>query len=113
MEIIIPSEEVKLRKLKDLKADGKFSSEKLPLLDIELDHVIPDELHLMLRITDVLIEAVIDTVTAYDYKQHRMQLSGRCRPRTVFNMLNGAILQKLITAINSCGVQFRIWKRKR
>ena len=61
MEIIIPSEEVKLRKLKDLKADDKFSNEKLPLLHIELDHVIPDELHLMLRITDVLIEAAIDT----------------------------------------------------
>ena len=50
------------------------------------------------------------TLTAYDYKQHCMQLSGCRRPRTVFNMLNGAMLQKLITAINSCGVQFRIWK---
>ena len=112
MKITIPSEdpEVKLRKLKDLKGDGKFCSDKLPLLHIKLDHVIPDELHLMLRVTDVLIEAAISTVTAHDNHQHHTQRLGR--RRTVFNLLDRAMLQKLITAINSCGVQFRIWKDK-
>ena len=112
MEITIPSDdpEVKLRKLEDLKGDGNFSCVNLPLLNIELDHVIPDELHLMLRITDVLIEAAINTVLAYDHHQHQIQQSGR--RRTIFNPLHGAMLQNLLTAINSCGVQFRIWKEK-
>ena len=112
MEITILSDdpEVKLRKLEDLKGDGNFSCENLSLLYIELDHVIPDELHLMLRITDVLIAAAINTVTEYDNHQHYIQQSGR--RRTVFNPLDGAMLQNLLTAINSCGVQFRIWKEK-
>ena len=46
----------------DLRADGKFSSIYKPLLHLELNHVIPDELHLMFRVTDVLIKALIDTV---------------------------------------------------
>ena len=29
-----------------------------------------DELHLMLRVTDTLINALIDTARAYDYHQH-------------------------------------------
>ena len=50
MKINIPSREGKLQ---DLKVDGKFCCNKLPLLNIELDHIIPDELHLMSRITDI------------------------------------------------------------
>lgn len=113
MKITIPSRkpEVKLRKLQDLKGDGKFCCENIPLLNIELDHIIPDELHLMLRITDVLIEAAINIVTAYDQHQHEhmQQLGHR---RSVFNKLDGAMLRKLITSINSCGVQFRMWKER-
>ena len=47
MKITIPLKkpEVKLRKLQDLKGDGKFCCENIPLLNIELDHIIPDELH--------------------------------------------------------------------
>ena len=110
MEITIPSRKpaVKLRKLQDLKGDGKFSSEQLPLLNIELDHIIPDELHLLLRITDVLIEAAIDTVTQYDQHEHA-QSGGR---HSVLNKLDGAMFQKLITAINSCGVQFKVWEER-
>jgi len=68
MKINMPSKkpEVKLRKLQYLKGDGKFCCNKLPFLNIELDHFIPDERHLMLRITDALTEAAVDTVTAYD-----------------------------------------------
>ena len=54
MKITIPSTRPKiiLRKQSDLTGNGDFNCDKLPLLDIELDHVIPDELHLMLRVTD-------------------------------------------------------------
>ena len=108
MKINIPSREVNLRKLQDLKGDGKFCCDKIPLLNIELDHVIPDELHLMLRIMDILIEAAIDTVTAYDQHQH-VQTQHH---RSAFNKLDGAMLQTLMIAINSCGVQFRVWKER-
>ena len=43
------------RTREDLTADGKLGSINIPLLDLELDHVMPDELHLMLRVMDVLI----------------------------------------------------------
>ena len=104
MEITIPSDdpEVKLSKLEDLKGDGNFSCENLPLLHIELDHVMPDDLHLMLRVTGVLIEAAINTVTAYDHHYHHIQQSSCCC--TIFNPLHGAVLHNLLTAINSCGV---------
>ena len=48
----------------DLKADGEFSSINKPLLDLELDHIVPDEHHLMLQVTDVLIKALIETAMA-------------------------------------------------
>ena len=54
------------RQLVDFRADGNFSSIHKLLLDLELDHIIPDELHLMLRISDVLIKALIDTARTYD-----------------------------------------------
>jgi len=31
---------------------------------------------------------------------------------SAFNKLDIAMLKKLITAMNSCGVQFRIWKER-
>ena len=94
MEITIPPDdpEVKLRKLEDLKADGNFSCKNLPLLHIELDNVIPDELHLILRVTDVLIEAAINTVTAYDHHQHHIQQSARCC--TIFNPITWGYASK-------------------
>lgn len=111
MTITIPSEKVKLRKLSDLKGDGKFCSERLPLVHIEPDKIIPDELHLMLRITDVLIDAIINTVTAYDLQQHHeLQQAVSSRSCNNLNVLEGQMLNKLIAVINSCGVQFRIWK---
>ena len=39
---------------------------KMPLISLELDHVIPDELHMLLRITDVLIQNLINAATSND-----------------------------------------------
>jgi hypothetical protein len=53
------------RTLEDLKKSATKSSKesscsvKTPLLNIELNHVIPDELHLLLRIMDVLINNLV------------------------------------------------------
>ena len=38
----------------------------LPLLKIDLDNIIPDELHLLLRITDVLTENLISAAKIND-----------------------------------------------
>ena len=37
-----------------------------PLIDIPLGHVIPDELHLLLRITDILIQNLILAASSHD-----------------------------------------------
>jgi len=65
MSIDIPNHEVKIRKLEDFKADGKYCNDNLPLLNILTNHIVPDE-HLLLRVTDVLIEALISTAIAFD-----------------------------------------------
>ena len=78
----------------DLSGDGKLGSINVPLLDLELDHVIPDELHLMPRVMDVLIQGLIDTALAYDRHQHRMSAS--CRS---YKALGVAMLNNLVTAI--------------
>ena len=48
------------RALSDLKGNGEFSSIKQAPA---LDHTVPDELHLILRVTDVLIKAHIETAS--------------------------------------------------
>ena len=77
MSIDIPNEDVKFRQLNDFKADSSFSNDKLPLLNIPLDHIVPDELHLLLQVTDVLIEALITTAIAHDrHNHHELDLVG-------------------------------------
>ena len=41
-----------------------------PLINIPLDHIILDELHLMLRVTDVLINNLIEDVMQWDDKDN-------------------------------------------
>lgn len=63
------------------------------LINIDIDHVIPDELHLLLQVTDRLIENLINGAVAHDH---------------VSNILQGPMLKKLVQEINSCGVAFSI-----
>jgi len=37
-----------------------YRCDKQPLLNILLDHIVVDELHLMLRVTDILIENFVN-----------------------------------------------------
>lgn len=66
-----------------------------PLLNIPLDHVILDELHLFLRITDVLWD---------DEESHKRKVAN---PSVI-----GQHLQTAVEAINNCGVSFRVWEKK-
>ena len=91
----------------DLTGDGKLGSINVPLLDVELDHVIPDELHLMLRVMDVLIQGLIDTALAYDRHQHRLSHS-----RSSYKALDGPMLNNLMTAIKKCKVHFCLYEQE-
>lgn len=48
----------------------KYSCEHEPLLKIELDHVVLDELHLLLRIMDVLINNLVRGTVEWDKKEN-------------------------------------------
>jgi len=63
------------------------------LTNVDLDHVIPDELHLLLRITDRLIDNLINGAKGSDRSR---------------DPLKGPMLQRLIAAVRSCGVTFYI-----
>ena len=67
-----------------------------PLID--LDNWIPDELHLMLRVTDVLTRNLINAAANQDRKDGRRSE----------NINDGPMIQKLVESIRSCGVPFKI-----
>ncbi|XP_048587411.1 uncharacterized protein LOC125570187 [Nematostella vectensis] len=73
-----------------------------PLFEIELDHVILDELHMMLRITDRLTENLIIEVMEKDSKEDMHKPRGECK---------GIGLDKLIKAINDIGITFNVWEK--
>ena len=75
-----------------------YSVKNAPLLPIELDHVVPDELHIFLRIMDILIENIITQAVELDIKATRKKQDPLC----------GATLLKLQGMIQSCGVSFQI-----
>ena len=80
----------------------KLGVKNLPLLEIPLDHVIIDELHLLLRITDVLLRCVINQAIESDIMQTRSR-----------DILNGPNLQKTVECIRSCGISFRVWEAEK
>ena len=80
-------------------AKTNFGSKYAPLLDIAIDHYIPDELHLMMRITDVLLRNLVDDAMS---KDQYAKLLGQATDN----------LELLIKAIQSCGVSFRTWTSK-
>lgn len=73
-----------------------------PLIHIPLQNVVPDELHLLLRVTDVLTRNLINGAMAYD-----QQNSSRIR-----DILKRPMITNLLKAIRSCGVSFNIFIKK-
>ena len=69
---------------------------KEPLLNIEVDHVAIDKLHLMLRVTDVLLRNLVWAIISRDRKE------AHCGP------MRTASLDRLVDTIKSCGVYFRV-----
>ena len=108
MELELPTADVQFRSLDDFDGSGDFCSKHLPLINIEPNHIVPDELHMMLRITDTLIECLISTAIAYDKQYHHRHRTSR----RAYKILEGEMIQKLQASINDCGVVFRMWHDK-
>ena len=85
------------------KKKGKetYCCEHTPLL-IELHHVIRDELHLLLRILDVLIENLIRDVLQWDQKENRNKKKVQQKNTHLTN---------LQVTIRSCGILFDTWEK--
>jgi hypothetical protein len=71
-----------------------------PLLNIELDHVIVDERHLMLRITDRLLENLINYSLDWDQLDELDRVRGEEK---------GVHLKKTVALIKSLGISFDVW----
>ena len=84
------------------KQENKYCCEHVPLLHIELDHVILDELHLLLRILDVLIENLVRDTLEWDRKENWDKRKGQQKNEH---------LKNLESTIRSCGVSFDIWEK--
>ncbi|XP_028418693.1 uncharacterized protein LOC114544180 [Dendronephthya gigantea] len=92
-----------LLEIKDFQTSKKCCCINPPLLDIELDHVILDELHLLLRITDRLTENIINEVMQRDSKADFTKKSGEEK---------GIYLKRLVSVINELGITFAIWEKR-
>eukprot|EP00731_Ephydatia_muelleri_P022103 Em0014g694a len=75
------------RSVEDIEAyaaTNEYSVKYPPLLSIDLDHVMPDELHLFLQIMDIFIENLISYAVELDIRATRKQT----------DLLQGATLKK-------------------
>ena len=70
------------------------------LLNIELDSIVVDELHLMLRVGDLLLRKLIFYADSRDHGSRENQGE------------EANNLQQLEQAIRSCGVSFQIWQKR-
>ena len=71
----------------------------LPIWKLDPGNIIPDELHLLLRITDVLTENLISTSKADD-RIHNKHLK----------LTEGPMVKAMIENIRSCHISFDIWE---
>ena len=92
----------KIIRMAGTKKDN-YCCEHAPLLFIDLDHVILDELHLMLRVTDVLINNLLEDVLEWDKKDDLgKKKSGK----------RGLHMEKFINTVRSCGISFDVWEKQ-
>lgn len=83
-------DEAEMEREKRQQKNQCFGFARPPLVNISLDNVVADELHLMLRITDVLLRNLIDEARDMD------ELQGVTDP------LKGPVLSNLVATIKSC-----------
>ena len=91
------------RTLEDIKncctkstVEARFGCINPPLFEIEPDHIVVDELHLLLRISDRLISALIMRMVQLDHAEH------------VHHRQSGNHMDQLLAAVRSCGIHFSV-----
>lgn len=94
-----------LEEIKNLcqKKGDNFGCIHPPLINIDLDHVVPDELHLLLRITDRLLENIIDEILERD------SITDFNKPK---GSPKGLLLQHFVNDVNDLGITFSTWYKK-
>ena len=92
-----------LAHIKSMLPLKKFSVINQSLFNIELDHVILDELHLMMRVTDRLTENLISEVMERDSQADISKGRGEKK---------GVYLDTLVNTIKAIGISFSNWEKK-
>ncbi|XP_068757380.1 uncharacterized protein [Montipora capricornis] len=98
-----PPMSLTLDDIKKFSKKGEFCCVESPLLNVPLDHIILDELHLLLRFTDVLLSNLLEDAMELDDKDDYTKKRGEPK---------GIHLRKLTQLINSCGITFSVWEKK-
>ena len=90
-----------LEEIREMSTTSKdnYCCDKQPLLNIPLDHMV-DELHSILRVTDILNENLVND---WDCEDDLNKKRGEVK---------GAHLKNLIQVIRSCRVSFDVWEQK-
>lgn len=91
--------------------DLKFGRKEEPLIDLDVKHIVIDELHLMLRIMDVMISNLIEDSRSLQF-EHNFVAGKRRLRSTNIKIDRDSSLGKLAAACQSCGVKFEIWEQK-
>lgn len=101
----IPPMSLTLSEVQTYAKNGKreYCCVNQPLFNIQLDHVVLDELHLLLCITDVLLSNLLDDAMERDEKEDTLKARGAEK---------GVHLKSIIASINGCGVTFRVWEEQ-
>ena len=86
------------------KKASNFGCIHPPLIHIDLNHIVIDELHLMMRVVDVLLRNIIEETVNKDQKE---KIRG-----PVQNSEKNKNLNELVNAIKQCGVSFSVWETK-
>jgi len=97
-EIVRTNQEMKLF---CSKSKSNFGCIHPPLLSIELSHVVIDELHLLMRICNVLLGNLIEDSVNLD---HKNSIGKKTQTKYCVN--------ELVTCSRICGVSFSIWENK-
>ena len=93
-----------IKEMANMNGGQSYGCVHQPLLNVLLDHIILDELHLLLRVTDTLLDNLIEDAMEWDEDEDWCKSKGKHK---------GFHLKKLVTTINSCGVTFSIWEKKK
>ena len=85
-------------------AKERLGSQEAPLIAIDPDHIVLDELHLLLRILDILICNLIFAMVRLDI--HDSQQGSRSSSASTTH------LQQLVSTIRECSISFNVWEKK-